>query len=175
MLSKSGHQDEYDAEEIRRLLHRKALAAELHRAGVARELGVTDTEAAALAHLAGHGQLTPSELAGLLGLTSGGTTALLQRLIRAGHIDRHPHPADRRSILISVSAQTVARASEIYAPLVDATNAVIERYDASELRTVRRFLTDIVAVAEDQAAALDMARRRSCEDAVAVPEPALWA
>jgi hypothetical protein len=64
-------------ENLRELLHRKAMAGERHRANAAWLLRMADTELTALGHLAQHGQLTPGELGRLLGLSSGGTTALL--------------------------------------------------------------------------------------------------
>jgi phytoene dehydrogenase-like protein len=68
-------------DQLRELLHRRTIAGDRYRARVARLLGMNDTEAAALAHLAHHGQLTPGELGRLVGLTSGGTTALIHRLL----------------------------------------------------------------------------------------------
>jgi MarR family protein len=85
----------FSPERLRELFHRKTMAGKRHRATAARLLGMDETEAAALAHLAQHGQLTPGELGALLVLTSGGTTALIHRLVEGGHLVRHPHPRDR--------------------------------------------------------------------------------
>ncbi|MCW3064097.1 MAG: Transcriptional regulator, partial [Solirubrobacterales bacterium] len=81
-------------ERLRDYQQRKSLASERHRAAMARILGLSDKEVAAILLLARSGHLTPGQLGGLLSLTSGGVTALTQRLERAGHIRRQPHPVD---------------------------------------------------------------------------------
>jgi DNA-binding MarR family transcriptional regulator len=48
-----------------------------------------------------HGPMTPTELAAMANLTPPATTELLDRLDRAGYIQRNPHPKDRRKLLIS--------------------------------------------------------------------------
>src|SRR5687767_14847140 len=90
---------------IRRALTRKGLAAARHRAAVGRLLGLSETELLALQHLGMSGRLTPSALGSLLRLTSGGTTALVQRLERTGRVAREAHPADRRSTLLRLTPQ----------------------------------------------------------------------
>jgi DNA-binding MarR family transcriptional regulator len=165
-----------DPEELRELFHRKALAGDLHRRAAARALGVSDTEMAAISQLAQHGHLTPAALAGLLDITSGGMTALLHRLDEAGHVERHPHPADGRSVLVSLSADTMARASEVYAPLVAAMDAVASRYSRDDRSLVAQFLAEIVVCAEKHSAALDQATRKArTAQGAAAPAPGLWA
>jgi DNA-binding MarR family transcriptional regulator len=61
-------------------------------------LNVTDMECLRL--LFQKGIATPSELARYTGLTSGATTAMLDRLEKAGLIERRPNPDDRRGTLI---------------------------------------------------------------------------
>jgi len=44
---------------------------------------------------------TPHELAAHLGISTAATTVLLDRLVRAGHVERRPHPGDgRRKIVV---------------------------------------------------------------------------
>ena len=62
-------------------------------------LNVTDMECLRL--LFHKGIATPSELARHTGLTSGATTAMLDRLEKAGLIERRPNPDDRRGTLIT--------------------------------------------------------------------------
>jgi DNA-binding MarR family transcriptional regulator len=174
-LSNNVQAGTYTPEQLRELFHRKTLAGELHRSGVARALKISETEATAISHLARHGQLTPGELGNLLGLTSGGTTALLHRLEGAGHVKRHPHPSDKRSIILTVTPETLKRASEIYAPLVEEMDAIAIRYTDEERAMLGRFLSEIVTSAEGQAASLDSSTRAKQDPVVAAPEPGLWA
>jgi DNA-binding MarR family transcriptional regulator len=48
-------------------------------------------------------QLAPSALASSMMLSSGGTTARLDRLERAGLVERSPSPTDRRSVLVRLT------------------------------------------------------------------------
>ena len=62
---------------------------------------------AALEHLRG-GDLTVGELAARLGLTMPTVSGVLADLDRAGFIERHPDPADRRRTIVAIiPAQSV--------------------------------------------------------------------
>src|SRR5262245_15297944 len=107
-----------DTETLRAFLARKALADCRQRAAAAVLLGVTETDVLALQHLAMTGTLTPGQLADRLQLTSGGTSALIQRLLRREYVTREPHPADRRSSVLRLSPTGQSRAAGLYAPLI---------------------------------------------------------
>ncbi len=62
--------------------------------------GLNATDMECLRLLFQKGIATPSELARHTGLTSGATTAMLDRLEKAGFIERRPNPNDRRGTLI---------------------------------------------------------------------------
>ena len=53
---------------------------------------------------------TPGAIAQALEISSASTTKLLDRLERAGHIRRAPHPSDRRALVISIEPATRASA-----------------------------------------------------------------
>jgi DNA-binding MarR family transcriptional regulator len=167
--------DGVSPEELRHLFHRKALAGERHRAALARALGMSDSEAAAIAHLASYGQATPGELGALLGLTSGGTTALLRRLESAGHLSRHPHPGDRRSTLVRATPSILAAAERVFAPLVADMDEAAAQLTDRERSLVARYLGEIVAITERHAERLDAAVRADAAAFVAAPAPGLWA
>jgi DNA-binding MarR family transcriptional regulator len=169
----SSNGDLFPPERIRDLLHRKALATERHRAGVARRLGLSDTEVAALAHLARHGNLTPSQLADRLFLTSGGVTALAQRLERAGYVRREPHPRDKRSTVLSADPRILDEAGDLYEPLVSALDWATSELGTEERAAIGRYLERIVAISEEKAD--DVARAADDEAPLAgAPVPALW-
>jgi len=67
--------------------------------------------------IAMHGEKTPKEIAAFTGLTSGSVTSMLDRLERAGLVERSRSTEDRRVVLVSLSpksheslAQTLERA-----------------------------------------------------------------
>lgn len=72
------------------------------RIEVARHLGLTVNEVLALAHLQTHGPMSQRQLAAGLGMSPSAVTVMLDRLEPRGLVDRHPHPEDRRRMLVGV-------------------------------------------------------------------------
>ena len=96
--------------------------------------------------LALRGPLTAGRLADLTGLTSGGVTNVLDRLERAGLVQRRRDPADRRKVIVVAGPKAVARyAAEGNARLAH-LDAVLRRRDAGELTVICRFLSEILQV-----------------------------
>ncbi|HEX7299600.1 MAG TPA: MarR family transcriptional regulator [Solirubrobacteraceae bacterium] len=135
---------------VRLLINRKVLAAYRHRTAVARRLDMSESEIAALTHLA-EGGMTPGELGRRLQLTSGGMTALLHRLHRAGHIVRRRHPTDRRSVIVSASPVVLQRIAELYAPLAADADELTAQLSEHDREVVHRYLEAIVASSERRA------------------------
>jgi DNA-binding MarR family transcriptional regulator len=135
---------------IRVLVHRKVLAAYRQRTAVARRLAISESELGALSHLA-EGALTPGELGRRLQLTSGGMTALLHRLHKAGHIARRPHPTDRRSVVVSANPQILERITELVAPLAADVDRLAAELSPDEHEVVHGFLEQLATVSERRA------------------------
>jgi DNA-binding MarR family transcriptional regulator len=162
-----------DGATIRQLLNRRDLASARHRAAMSRRLGLSDSEMLAVAYLAQHGRLSPSALAQLLDLSSGGITALVQRLESAGHLVRSGHPTDRRSILVELSPELVARAEREFAPLVDDLDRASRELTEQEREVVSRFLDRAAVLSEDHAQRA-LAEPERAEPVAAVPAPGMW-
>jgi DNA-binding MarR family transcriptional regulator len=141
-------------ERIREALMRHSLAAAEHRVLLGRLLGLTESDVLAVQHLAREGTMTPSRLGARLHLTSGGTTALLQRLERAGHLERRPNPNDRRSVLVALSPSVRERAGAALAPYVAELDRLIELLTPQDRTTVERFLGAVAAAGGRHAEAL---------------------
>jgi DNA-binding MarR family transcriptional regulator len=161
-------------EAIRELLTRKNLSATRHRTALARLLGMTDTDVLAVQYLSRAGSLTPTRLGALLGLTSGGTTALVQRLERLGYVVRDAHPSDRRSAVLRLTKEIERAAGEAFAPLVDDIDAITGRLDEDERRVVADFLRAVAEAGERRADELSRSAREERRPAVGVPMPGLW-
>lgn len=127
----------------------------------------------AVAHLAQRGALAPGELGALLGLSSGGVSALVQRLEHAGDVLRAAHPSDGRRSLLRLSPALVRRAERALGPLVADVEALAAQLDEDERRLVTRFLARLAALTEHHA---ERAQRRLARDAApAAPgTPSLW-
>jgi DNA-binding MarR family transcriptional regulator len=162
------------APDVRLLLHRKVLAAQRHRAAVARRLEMSESEVAALAYLA-QGGLTPGQLGERLQLTSGGVTALLHRLERGGRVTRRPHPRDKRSVVLSVNADVLEKVAECYAPLAAEQDELTRSLSETELALVCGYLERIVAMSERHVE--EMISRLDQDATEAIDEDAthLWA
>jgi DNA-binding MarR family transcriptional regulator len=162
------------ADAIRRLIYRRDVAVARYRAALARTLLVTDVEMLALIHLAEQGELAPSALASMLDLSSGGATALVQRLERQGHVSRKPHPNDRRSTLIHLTPTTAARLEEAESSAYATLASGIAALRHPEQVAVRDSLSRLATLSEELAASIDEGTERP-EDVLARPVPSLWA
>ena len=95
--------------------------------------------------------MTPGELGRRLQLTSGGMTALLHRLHKAGHIARRPHPTDRRSVVVSANPQILERITELVAPLAADVDRLAAELSPGEHEVVHGFLERLATVSERRA------------------------
>jgi DNA-binding MarR family transcriptional regulator len=97
-------------------------------------LNATDMECLRLLFL--KGTATPSELARRTGLTSGAATAMLDRLERAGLIERRPNPADRRGTLITPEKSAAVKVAAWFESARNAQDELISSYSESELEII---------------------------------------
>ncbi len=95
---------EIDQQAIRSL-RALILAGERYRQAVAAESGLGVTETQAISCLTAFGDRGQHELAAALGLSSGASTALVDRLERQGIAERYPHPTDRRRTYVRLTDQ----------------------------------------------------------------------
>ena len=97
-------------------------------------LNVTDMECLRL--LFQKGIATPSELARHTGLTSGATTAMLDRLEKPGLIERRPNPDDRRGTLISPTKSGAEKVASWFESARKAQDELISSYSEKELEII---------------------------------------
>lgn len=97
-------------------------------------LNVTDMECLRL--LFQKGVTTPSELSRFTGLTSGATTAMLDRLEKAGLIERRPNPNDRRGTLIAPAPSSAEKAASWFESARIAQDELLSSYSESELEII---------------------------------------
>jgi DNA-binding MarR family transcriptional regulator len=100
--------------------------------------------------------LTPRTLRDHLGLSSAGTSYVVDRLCAAGHVERtRDHPRDNRVVHLRHTQQGRATALRFFGPLGDRTERVMDGFTAAELTVVARFLA---AAADATHAHLDQLR-----------------
>ncbi|GIH69097.1 MarR family winged helix-turn-helix transcriptional regulator [Sphaerimonospora thailandensis] len=86
---------------------------------------------------------TPGTLGAHLGLNSAGTTAVIDRLERLGHVRRERDIRDRRRVLLKVDESAVALGWGFFGPLIHEVVAVLGRFDPADQATIEAFLGDV--------------------------------
>ena len=86
---------------------------------------------------------TPSAIAAHLGISAASMTKLLDRLEKAGHIARHPHPSDRRALAITIAPQTREAARNSVGRQQARRIYAAARLSPAERDVVIRFLDDM--------------------------------
>jgi len=117
------------------------MSSVLFRNAIGRRLDLNITDSECLSLLSIKGISSPTELACYTGLTTGSTTAMLDRLEKAKFIKRMPNPKDRRGVLIEINQQYTETVGPFIAGLQQAQNELIASYSAKELETISGFLT----------------------------------
>jgi DNA-binding MarR family transcriptional regulator len=110
-------------------------------------LGLTDMQMMHMLLL--YGASTPTRLAALTGLSSGGVTVALDRLETAGYVRRKPHPADRRSLLVTLIPGRLRKLVGMYEGVESETRRVLATLPQSDLEAVVRFFTALGAMRID--------------------------
>jgi DNA-binding MarR family transcriptional regulator len=118
----------------------------LFRHAIGERLGVNVTDMECLGLIFLKGLATPSELARHTSLSSGATTAMLDRLEKSSLIERRPNPNDRRSSHIVLVEETAQRIGPMFASLRQAQDKIVSSYTESELALLADFFTRSVAM-----------------------------
>ena len=93
--------------------------------------------------------LTPGELGERLGMSSGATTAVVDRLEQAGHVRRVRDERDRRRLTLHRAESAHVLLRSFFDPLEAAMEALTAGYSLPELAAVQRFLSDAVGQVRD--------------------------
>ena len=88
---------------------------------------------------------TPGAISAHLGISTASTTKLLDRLERAAHIVRSPHPSDRRALAIAITPETRRSAIETVGRQHARRFIAAARLSSDEREIVRRFLVDMTS------------------------------
>jgi DNA-binding MarR family transcriptional regulator len=110
-------------------------------AELARRLRLRPLDHAALGHvMTAEVPLGPAELSARLGISSGSGTELVDRLERAGHLQRRRDTQDRRRVALHVSPTAMQSVLGELAPLFAALDGLSEEFTTEEQETVVRYL-----------------------------------
>ncbi|WP_420795865.1 MarR family winged helix-turn-helix transcriptional regulator [Ktedonobacter racemifer] len=131
------------------------LGASFFRAAATR-IEMTDTDIQVLDLLENGGEASAGQLADLMGLTTGTFTGILNRLEKAGLIQRTRDPNDGRRVLVQLASDTDSRHNR--GPLFDALGKAWEdlasHYDEEQLAFLLAFLQRSNEIARQEIARL---------------------
>ena len=126
------------------------ISSVLFRNAISRKLGLNITESECLSLLSIKGISTPTELSQYTGLTTGSTTAMLDRLEKGKFIRRKPNPKDRRGVLIEINKKWAETAGPLVAGVQKAHKELIASYTDKDLETIADFLTRFTENVKEQ-------------------------
>lgn len=106
------------------------------RNAMSERAGLNPTDMECLRFVFHAGVSTPSELSRFTGLTSGATTAMLDRLERSALIERRPNPDDRRGTLIVPAAGSGERMAAWFESARKAQLDLMSGYSEDELKII---------------------------------------
>ncbi|MFE0774879.1 MarR family winged helix-turn-helix transcriptional regulator [Streptomyces sp. NPDC058861] len=110
-------------------------------------LGLHSTDATAVLEIAAAEErgtpLSPARLSERISLSTGATTALLNRLEAAGHITRAREHSDRRIVTLRSGRHIQERADEFFGPLAHRLDGTMSHYPPQFLEQVEAFMADL--------------------------------
>lgn len=134
------------ADEATRLGHAFAAEQGLHRTDAQALLAVLRAERSGAS-------LTPGRLGAEVGLSSGATTAAVDRLERLGHLYRRRDEVDRRRVTLHHDDAGAEVGRAWFGPLARRLDGVLADYSPDELALICRFLEQTIdAVARHRSA-----------------------
>lgn len=120
----------------------------LFRNAIGKKLGLHTTDFEGLDLIFFRGAATPSELSKYTGLSSGSTTAMIDRLQKSGLVRRQDNPADRRGTLVLIDKDAALRFRPLFTSARVAQNKLLDSYSTRELEVLYDFFNKSKAMFE---------------------------
>jgi DNA-binding MarR family transcriptional regulator len=111
--------------------------------------GINRTDLRALDLVGQAGVISPTALAIALGMSTGATSAVLDRLEAAGYASREPDPGHRRRTLVRQTARAEELGAEIFGPVIGGTLRQAAAYPDATLASIAEFLAAHRALLND--------------------------
>ena len=106
---------------------------------VARRAGLSPTELSTLEHLSRE-PIGPAEVARRLEVSTAAATGIVDRLVSRGHVQREPHPEDRRRTRLMVTDSGRREAVGHLLPMFIALDQLDRSFTEEEQAVVERYL-----------------------------------
>ena len=128
----------------------QGVSSVLFRNAIGRKMGLSVTDSECLSYLSMRRNASPKELSQYTGLTTGSTTAMLDRLEKAGYIHRTSNPDDRRGVVVEIDKKWMEKAGPLVAGVQKAHTTLIAEYSDEELEVIADFLERFTQNVQDQ-------------------------
>ena len=122
----------------------------LFRNILGKEMGLNSTDFSGLDLIFYRGVSTPSELAVFTGLSSGSTTAMIDRLEKAKLIKREANPDDRRGTLLVINKVGAKKFGPLFASARAAQDTLLDNFTDTELRIISRYFKASTEMLDEQ-------------------------
>ena len=136
------------------LTRRYSAATVLFHHAMAEHLGLGPTDHKCLGLLLEHEGLTGSRLASITGLTTGAITGVVNRLERAGYVERQADPDDGRRQVLRPVPERIAEVGAAFAEYGPDNDELVAGLDARQLDGVLTYLARANEQLEQRAARL---------------------
>jgi DNA-binding MarR family transcriptional regulator len=107
----------------------------------AHRFGINRTDLRALDLIGQAGVISPTALAAALGMSTGATSTVLDRLETAGYARREPDPGHRRRTLVRQTPRAEELGDAIFAPVIRGTISQAAVYPDAALVSIAEFLS----------------------------------
>jgi DNA-binding MarR family transcriptional regulator len=131
-------------------LRRLQTAMSESEVALGRRMRLGHSELAAMTHLSSSTRpVGPGWLSQRLGVTAAAATELVDRLERAGHLERRRDTVDRRRVHLIPSDSALTDVGSHLAPLLAAIDQSARSFTPAERDAIRRFLDSVVEAYAD--------------------------
>ncbi len=120
----------------------------LFRNAIGKKLGLNTTDFEGLDLIFYRGAATPSELSQYTGLSSGSTTAMIDRLEKSGLVKRQQNPDDRRGTLVMIDKEAALKFRPLFTSARVAQNKLLDSYTHEELEILSDYFKRSAAMFE---------------------------
>ncbi|MGB7282098.1 MAG: MarR family transcriptional regulator, partial [Candidatus Acidiferrum sp.] len=94
--------------------------------------------------------LTAGDLARATGLTTGAVTGILDRLEKAGLVERFRDPSDRRKVFVRPLPEALRRVGRHYEGLAAASMKLASSFSTAQLQVIHDYLERILQILRNQ-------------------------
>lgn len=138
---------------------RQALRDPAYEDALAERLGLNTSDLRALEAVLGEPGMSAGLLAERTALTTGAITGVIDRLERAGYLERRPDPADRRGVTLHPVEARTADLRMARAAADRELERLLARNDPAQRKAILEFLGQATTVVAEEAARLRVASR----------------